>query len=73
MLLPLVVLDITPYLEKEPNYALKVSDIEAWEKIYGTIPKDSFVALRTDMGRDFESNPERFKRTSFPGWSLAAV
>ena len=73
MILPLVVLDITPYLEKEPSYALSVADIEAWEKVYGPIPKGSFAALRTDMSRDFDSNPERFKRPSFPGWSVAAV
>ena len=73
MLLPLVVLDITPSLSKEPNHALSVTDIEAWERRHGTIPTGTFVALRTDMGKDFDTNPERFKRAPFPGWSLAAV
>ena len=73
MLLPLVVLDITPLLQAEPNHALSVADIEAWEHVHGTIPKGAFAALRTDMGKDFESNPARYKRAPFPGWSLAAV
>jgi kynurenine formamidase len=73
MLLPLVVLDITPLLSSEPNHAITVADITAWEKIHGLIPQRAFAALRTDMGRDFESNPERFKRAPFPGWSLPAV
>lgn len=73
MLLPLVVLDITPLLDTEPNHAVSVADIEAWEKAHGTIPKGAFAALRTDMGRDFDTHPDRFKRAPFPGWSLAAV
>ena len=73
MLLPLVVLDITPWLVKEPNHALSVADIEAWEKAHGAIPNGAFAALRTDMGKDFDNSPERFKRAPFPGWSLAAV
>lgn len=73
MLLPLVVFDITPLLATEPNHNLSVADIEAWEKIHGPVPHGAFAALRTDMGRDFDSNPARFKRAPFPGWSLAAV
>ncbi|MCC6707276.1 MAG: cyclase family protein [Gammaproteobacteria bacterium] len=73
MLLPLVVFDITPLLVKEPNHAFNVADIEAWEKRHGAVPKGAFAALRTDMSRDFDSAPERFKRAPFPGWSQAAV
>lgn len=73
MLLPLVVFDITPLLTKEPNHNLSVADIEAWEKNHGRVPPGAFAALRTDMARDFDSNPARFKRAPFPGWSLAAV
>ena len=45
MLLPLVVFDITPLLDKEPNYAINVADITAWEKIHGVIPKRAFAIL----------------------------
>ena len=73
MLLPLVVFDVTPLLDKDPNHALTLADIVAWEKAHGRVPKGAFAALRTDMGRDFDTNPERYKRAPFPGWSLAAV
>jgi kynurenine formamidase len=73
MILPLVVFDMTPILKSDPNHALSVDDIKAWEKVHGQVPAGSLAALRTDMYKDFESNPERFKRTSFPAWSLAAI
>lgn len=73
MILPLVVFDMTPILKSDPNHALSVDDIKAWEKVHGQVPAGSFAALRTDMYKDFESNPERFKRTPFPAWSLAAI
>src|SRR5215475_13133683 len=47
MILPLVVLDDTPYLAKDPNHAFSVADLRAWEKKHGRVPRGSFVALRT--------------------------
>lgn len=73
MILPLVVFDITPMLGSDPNHALSVDDIKAWEKVHGQVPAGAFAALRTDMGKDWESNPARFKRSPFPAWSLAAI
>lgn len=73
MLLPLVVFDVTPLLDKDPNHAITVADITAWENTHGRVPAGAFAALRTDMSRDFDTNPERFKRAPFPGWSLEAV
>lgn len=73
MILPLVVFDITPLLAKDPNHALTIADIKAWEKEHGTVPPGAFAALRTDMSRDWTANPERFKRSPFPAWSLAAI
>ena len=73
MILPLVVFDITGFLQKDPNHALSVNDILAWEKIHGRVPAGSFAALRTDMSKDWDTNPARFKRSPFPAWSLAAV
>lgn len=37
------------------------------------MPGGSFVALRTDMYKDCESSPERFKRNPFPGWKLETI
>ena len=72
MILPLVVFDITPLLGKEPNHALTVQDILDWEKKHGRVPAGAFGALRTDMYKDWDK-PERFKRSPFPAWSLAAI
>ncbi len=73
MVLPLVVIDETPLLASDPNHALAVADIANWEKAHGRVPAGSFAALRTDMYKDWDANPERFKRAPFPAWSLAAV
>ena len=73
MVLRLIVLDDTPYLKKDPNHAFSVADLRAWEKQHGRVPKGSFVALRTDMYKDWESNPERFKRQPFPAWDFETI
>jgi kynurenine formamidase len=73
MMLPLIVLDDTLYLAKDPNHAFSVDDLRAWEKKNGRVSKDSFVALRTDMYKDWDRDPERFKRSPFPAWSLDTV
>ena len=73
MILPLVVFDMTPMLHNDPNHALTVADILAWEKVHGRVPAGSFAALRTDMYKDWNTNPERFKRHPFPAWSFDAI
>ena len=35
MILPLIVLDDTPYLGKDANHAFSVADLMAWEKKHG--------------------------------------
>jgi kynurenine formamidase len=73
MILPLIVLDNTRYLAKDPSHAFSPADLMAWEKQHGRIPRGAFVALRTDMYKDWNSNPERFKREPFPAWSLETI
>jgi kynurenine formamidase len=73
MILPLIVLDDTPYLAKDPNHAFSVADLRAWERKHGRVPRGSFVALRTDMSKDWRSNPDRFKRAPFPAWAFETV
>lgn len=73
MILPLVVFDITPMLKKDPNHALTVDDIKVWERRHGRVPAGSFAALRTDMYKDWDTNPKRFKRYPFPAWSFEAI
>jgi len=73
MIMPLIVLDDTPYLAKDPNHAFSVDDLKAWEKKNGRIPRGAFVALRTDMYKDWDANPERFKREQFPAWAFETI
>ena len=73
MILPLVVLDDTPYLGKDPNHAFSVADLKAWERAHGRVPKGAFAALRTDMYKDWDTNPERFKRQPFPAWAFETI
>ena len=73
MILPLIVLDNTPYQTKDDNHAFSVADLKAWEKKHGKVPRGSFVALRTDMYKDWDNNPERFKRAPFPAWSFETI
>jgi kynurenine formamidase len=73
MILPLVIFDVTPILKNDPNHALTVSDIVSWETKHGRVPAGSFAALRTDMSKDWNTHPQRFKRYPFPAWSLRAI
>src|SRR6201998_100475 len=73
MVLRLVVLDDTPYLAKDPNHAFSVEDLKRWERNHGRVPAGAFAALRTDMYKDWDSNPERFKRSPFPAWDFATI
>jgi len=73
MILPLIVLDDTPYLAKDENHAFSVEDLKAWEKKHGRVPKGAFVALRTDMSKDWGKDPEHFKRQPFPAWAFETI
>ncbi len=73
MILRLVVLDDMPYLDKDPNHAFSVADLKAWERVHGRVPKGAFAALRTDMYKDWDTNPDRFKRQPFPAWSFETI
>jgi kynurenine formamidase len=73
MILRLVVLDNTPFQAKDPHHAFSLADLRAWERKHGRVPKGSFVALRTDMSKDWDKNPEHFKRSPFPAWSPETI
>ena len=73
MMMPLVVFDDTKFFAQDANHALTVDDIKAWEAEHGAVPKGSFAALRTDMSKDWDSDPEKFKRFPFPAWTLDAI
>lgn len=72
MILPLIVLDATPYLETEPSHAFSVQNLLEWERQHGRVPEGAFVALRTDMSKDW-NNPRKFKRSPFPAWAFETI
>src|SRR3984885_15260913 len=73
MILPLVVLDDTPYLGKEANHAFSVAYLKAWERGHARVPTGASTALRTDMYKDWDWARERFKRQPFPAWAFETI
>lgn len=76
--LPLVVIDIRDKVAENPEYAITLADIEAWEAEYGTIPEGTFVALCSGWGHRWPSNDalNNFDEEGgehAPGWSLPVV
>lgn len=78
MALPLIVIDCSEKAKENIDYEMTVDDILEWEAEYGAIPEGSFVAMRTDWGKnwpdqekcshnDSEGNPH------YPGWSIEAL
>ena len=78
MAYPLCVIDISERVAKDPDCAVTVEDIKAWEAEYGEIPDGAFVALRTDWYRHWPnmqafSNLDEEGGEHCPGWSLEAL
>ena len=69
---PLVVINMEPQVEKDFGYALKVSDIEAFEAEYGRIPEGSVVMVRSGWSKGWPDK-EFAARAPFPGVSLDAL
>jgi kynurenine formamidase len=69
---PLVVIDMTPQVAKDPGYHLQVSDIEAFEQQYGSIPEGSVVMVRSDWSKKWD-DIANFNNKPFPGVGLAAL
>ena len=71
---PLVVISIVPQVKKDPNYALQVSDIQAFEKQNGRIPAGSVVMVRSDWSKKWTDDPAEAKALAadpvFPGVCL---
>jgi kynurenine formamidase len=69
---PLVVMSIVEQLKSNPNYALQVADIEAWEARHGRIPEGSVVFVRSDWSKAWP-DPKLAALKEFPGVGLAAL
>jgi kynurenine formamidase len=74
---PLVVISIVPQVSKDPAYALRVSDIRAFERRHGRIPAGSVVMVRSDWSERWTDDPVQAKalaaEPAFPGVGLDAL
>jgi kynurenine formamidase len=78
MILPLVVLDITPRVAGNPDATPTLQDIQDWEARNGIIPAGAFVALRTGWSNRWPDAEAMANRDSdgishTPGWSLEVL
>lgn len=69
---PLVVISIVEQVKANPNYALQISDIEAWEKKHGRVPEGSVVFVRSDWSKAWP-DPKLAAMKEFPGVGLEAL
>ncbi len=78
LIFPLCVIDVTEKVKEDPEYAVTVEDILAYEKKYGEIPEGAFVALYTGWSEKWPdmaalSGYDEEGGEHFPGWSLPAL
>lgn len=74
MILPLVVIDVSEKTARNPDYTITMKDVLSWESKHGVIPKEAFVAMRTDWSKrwlDIKSmrNEDDNGTAHYPGWS----
>ncbi len=74
MVLPLVVIDVSAKAKANPDYQISMDDVKAWEKKYGPIPANGFVAMRTDWSKKWPNakamrNQDEKGVAHYPGWS----
>lgn len=78
MIMPLVILDVHKRVQGNPDYQITMGDVREWEKKYGSIPKGSFVAMRTDWSKRWPDqnrmqNKDRNGVAHYPGWSMVVL
>ncbi|CAG9425517.1 Isatin hydrolase [Providencia alcalifaciens] len=78
LVLPLIVIDQSKRAEQDPNFAFSRDDVLAFEREYGRIEPDSFVALRTDWykrwpSQDAMDNKDGEGNNQIPGWGMDAL
>ena len=71
---PLVVIDKSAECAANPDFMLKVEDIQKWEEQYGRIPEGAFVAFRSDWYKKANlDNPDENGQPHYPGWDVEAI
>lgn len=74
MILPLIVINVSAKVASSPDYQISMDDIRAWEAKHGPIPREAFVAMRTDWSKKWPnseamSNQDAQGVAHYPGWS----
>ncbi len=75
---PAVMIDVSAYAAKDPDFACQAKHVEAWEQRHGRIPDGAIILLNTGWAK-FWDNPARFKnqdvrgRLHFPGYAEDAA
>ncbi|MFB3854624.1 MAG: cyclase family protein [Vicinamibacterales bacterium] len=81
---PAVKVDVTAECRKDRNYLLQVSDMERWERAYGSIPRGAWVIMYSGIGTQYYPDRRQVLGTdvtgeaaipllSFPGFSPRAA
>lgn len=71
---PAVVIDVHEKVESNPDYLLRLEDIQDWERVHGLVPENCWVLMRTGWSR-YGNDPEKFLnvgtdgRPHWPGFS----
>ncbi len=78
LLRPVVVIDVSAKVEKDPEYRLTAADVENWVKVHGPIPRGGVVLVRTGWGALWPSQEKYMAQDAqgvmhFPGLSLEAA
>lgn len=77
MVRPLCVIDASAKVAENPDYALSIEDVLAWEEKHGRIPAGSFVAFRSDWykvgGMKEMQNADANGQCHYPGWDVATI
>lgn len=76
--LPLVVIDVSEKVENNFDYEITLEDIANFEIKHGRIPKNSFVAMRTDWSKRWPDktlleNVDYNGKEHFPGWTIETL
>ncbi|MDO4178021.1 MAG: cyclase family protein [Phascolarctobacterium sp.] len=77
MVMPLCVIDASAKCAENPDYALAIEDILAWEEKHGRIPEGAFVAFRSDWykrgGMAEMQNADAEGKAHYPGWAVETI
>lgn len=76
LIAPLVVIDVREQCRRDPDFALDLDTVGAWERRHGPVPDGAVVALHTGWAARW-GDPERYRNADaagvlhFPGYSAA--